>query len=150
MRYADAMSSLPDPHHQPEFYANVPAKRLMAWFIDSIISFIQTLLVVAFTLFLATPLFLVLWLMISFAYRVVTLANGSATWGMRFMAIELRRHDGQRFDLSDAFMHTLSYSVSLTVVPVQVVSIILMLTTARGQGLTDMLFGTIALNRRAR
>lgn len=150
MPFSDTMTSLPDPHHQPEFYANVPAKRLMAWIVDCGIGLVLTLLVLPFTFFIGLVIFPLLWLMISFAYRVVTLANGSATWGMRFFAIELRRHDGQRFDLQDAFLHTLTYSVSLTLLPVQVLTVIAMLTTPRGQGLTDMLFGTVALNRRAR
>jgi uncharacterized RDD family membrane protein YckC len=80
----------------------------------------------------------------------VTLANGSATWGMRLMAIELRRWDGRRFDLEAAFLHTLGYSISIAITPLQVVSVVLMLSSSRGQGLTDHLIGSAALNRPAR
>ena len=88
-------------------------------------------------------------LAVGFVYRTLTLAGGSATWGMRLFAIEFRTMHGERFDLGTAFAHTLGYSISLTVFPAQAVSMILMLTTPRGQGLTDHVLGTVAMNRRA-
>ncbi|HSG55282.1 MAG TPA: RDD family protein, partial [Paracoccaceae bacterium] len=48
-----------------------------------------------------------------------------------------------------AVAHTLGLSISFAMPLLQVVSIILMLTTARKQGLTDHLLGTVALNRAA-
>jgi len=61
----------------------------------------------------------------------------------------MRTMHGERFDLGTAFGHTLGYSLSIAAFPVQAVSILLMLTTARGQGLTDHVLGTVALNRRS-
>ena len=149
--FADTpFANLPDPERQPEFYADVTMKRFVAWVLDSVIALGLTILAIPFTLFLAALFFPLFWLLIGFAYRVITLANGSATLGMRFMGIEMRRHDGAKFNLQDAFMHTGAYTVSLTAFPVQVLSIILMFTTARGQGLSDMVLGTVALNRRSR
>jgi uncharacterized RDD family membrane protein YckC len=144
------MSDLPDPDYQPEFYANVAPKRFFAWVVDSIVIVLLTLLALPFTAFLGVFFFPVMVLVLGFAYRVVTLANGSATWGMRLMAIELRRWDGRRFDLEAAFLHTLGYSISIAVAPLQVVSVVLMLTSSRGQGLTDHMIGSAALNRPAR
>jgi len=46
-------------------------------------------------------------------------------------------------------MHTFFYSVSLAFFLMQIISMVLMLTTARGQGLSDHLLGTVAVNRRA-
>ena len=86
---------------------------------------------------------------ISFMVRVVTLANWSGTPGMRLMAIELRTGQGERFDLGSAFMHTLGYAVSLAVFPLQLISIVLMLTSSRAQGLSDHILGTAALNKAA-
>lgn len=80
----------------------------------------------------------------------MTLANGSATLGMRLMSIEIRRHDGQRLDLGTAVMHTLGYTLSMSFVLPQIASIILMMTGDRGQGLTDLVLGTAAINRSAR
>ncbi|WP_416361582.1 RDD family protein, partial [Leisingera sp.] len=79
----------------------------------------------------------------------VTIANGSATWGMRFAGIELRDGSGQRLGSGLAALHTAGYSLSLALPVLQVISVILMLTSARGQGLTDHFLGTVMLNRRA-
>jgi hypothetical protein len=86
---------------------------------------------------------------VSFCYRVVTLARGSATWGMRFMSIELRTRHDALFDLPTAVLHTLGYSLSVGMFIIQIASMVLMLTTERRQGLTDLVLGTVALNRRS-
>ena len=67
---------------------------------------------------------------------------------MRLMAIQLRTADGSRLTASEAFLHTLGYTLSMAFVLVQVVSITLMLTSARAQGLTDHVMGTVMINRR--
>lgn len=143
------MPALPDPIYAPEFYASVPAKRLVAWFVDGLIICAICAAVVVSTAFIGLLFLGALFLMTGFAYRVVTLANGSATWGMRFSGIELRDSSGARLDLGQAVMHTFAYSVALTFAPLQLISIVLMLTTARGQGLGDMFVGTVMLNRKA-
>ncbi len=140
---------LPDPHYQAEFYASVPTKRLLAWIADMILIAIVCVLILPFTAFTGIFFFPFLMLVVGFAYRVVTIANGSATWGMRLMSVELRNRRGERFDTSEAFLHTLGYTVSLAFPILQVISIVLMLTSARGQGLTDYVMDTVALNRRA-
>ena len=139
---------LPDPDRQSEFYADVPVKRLVAWVIDAAIVLALTLLAIPLTLFTALFYLPVLWLVLSFAYRTVTLARGSATWGMRFMGIEVRNHRGERLALPDAALHTLIYSVCMAFVIPQIVSVVLMLTTPRAQGIPDLALGTAALNRR--
>ena len=106
------------------------------------------LVIVPFTAFVALFFFLGLMAVVGFAYRVLTLANGSATLGMRLLAIEFRDHTGARFDLGTAFLHTVGYSISWAVAPLQLISIVLMATSGRGQGLTDMVLGSAALNRR--
>ena len=143
------MTYMPDPLAQPEFYRDVPFKRLLAWVIDTVLIVLACVLIVPFTAFTGLFFFPILLLVVGFAYRVITIANGSATWGMRVMAIELRRADGSRFDLSAAVMHTLGYSISWAVPVLQLISVILMATTERGQGLTDHVMGTVALNRQA-
>jgi RDD family. len=85
---------------------------------------------------------------IGFLYRLATLAGGSATWGMRLVGMELRDGRDLPFDGGIAFMHTLGYSVSVAMAPLQLISVVLMITSARRQGLTDMLLGTVPLNRR--
>ena len=141
---------LPDPVLQPEFYRDVPGKRAIAWFIDALLISLVVGIVVVFTVGIGLFFIGFLFLMIGFAYRVITIAGASATPGMRLMAIELRTGRGERFDLPMAFLHTLGYSLSVSFVFPQILSIILMATTPRGQGLTDLVLGTTAINRTAR
>ncbi|WP_132543044.1 RDD family protein [Rhodovulum euryhalinum] len=146
----DPYWGLPDPVLHAEFYEDVPSKRLVAWVVDTVLVILLSLLALPFTAFAAVfvlPLFVAL---VGFVYRTVTLARGSATWGMRLMAIELRNARGERLDTRTAALHTLFYSLSMTFVLPQVASIVLMLTGARAQGLHDLMLGTAAINRPAR
>jgi len=143
------MTALPDPDIQAEFYTGVTAKRLFAFLIDSVLIFAIAALIVPFTAFLGLLVWPALYLTVGFVYRVATLANGGATLGMRFCGIELREHSGQRLDSGSALLHTVGYTVSMAVPVLQVISILLMLTTARGQGLSDHMLGTVMLKRRA-
>lgn len=137
----------PDPAQQPEFYDNVPAKRFLAWVLDTIIIVALTFGAALLTFGMGFFVFLGLMVLVGLAYRIVTLANNSATWGMRIAAIELRGSQGQKFDLTLASLHSLGFYISFSALPLQVVSIVLMLTTERKQGLTDMFLGTFALNK---
>jgi uncharacterized RDD family membrane protein YckC len=138
----------PDPQIQPQFYEGVPAKRLLAWVVDTVVIACLTLAALPFTAFLGLFILPALYLVLGFAYRVATLARGSATWGMRLMAIELRTRDDAPFDLPTAALHTLGYSISLAMPVLQLVSVVMMLGTQRRQGLSDLVLGTVALNRR--
>lgn len=142
--------SIPNPDTHPEFYDGVLIKRLIAWVVDTIMIFLICLVILPFTGFIALFFFAFLWLVVSFFYRVATLANGSATWGMRLVSLEFRDAYDRPLDGGTALMHTLGYSVSIAVTPLQAISIILMLTSATRQGLTDMVLGTVLLNRRRR
>ncbi len=148
--YSDQIyDQLPDPQRQSAFYETVAIKRGLAWVVDSIIVAMLVMLALVFTAFLGAFVFVALWMLVSFAYRVTTIASGSATWGMRLMAIEFRDWRGQRLGLPQAFLHTLGYAVSISILPLQLVSVVCMFATERGQSLTDMALGTVALNRRA-
>tara|TARA_R100001369_G_scaffold85266_1_gene118860 strand:+ start:347 stop:772 length:426 start_codon:yes stop_codon:yes gene_type:complete len=139
----------PDPDTQPQFYEGVPTKRLLAWTVDVLITAVLTLLVIPLTAFIGLFFLPALYAVIGFIYRVTTLSRGSATWGMRLLAIELRTRDDRHFDLPIAFAHTLGYTVSLMMPLLQLVSIGMMLGSERRQGLSDLVLGTVALNRRA-
>ncbi|AEI93630.1 MULTISPECIES: RDD family protein [Roseobacter] len=143
------MSSTPDPHAQPDFYKDVPLKRLLAWVIDALITLLACIIILPFTAFTGIFFFPFLFLVVGFAYRFVTIANSSATWGMRVFAIELRQSDGGRMTPASAFAHTLGYTLSWTVPVFQLISIVMMAATERGQGLSDHVLGTVMINRRA-
>ena len=143
-------TALPDPDRDPEFYADVPTKRLLAWVIDGILIAILTVILVPLTGFTAVFFLPVFWLIVGFAYRVITIARRSATPGMRMMAIELRSAEGGPLGFGLGLVHTALYTVATTMVLVQIGSIILMLARPRGQGLHDLVLGTAMVNARAR
>jgi uncharacterized RDD family membrane protein YckC len=140
-------TGLPDPDYDAVFYDGVPAKRLIAWVIDSVIvlaaSFVLALLSVGLLFFV----FFALVFVVNATYRWITVAQGSATFGMRVMALELRGPDGARLDGALAAWHTgLFILASMFVIP-QVISMVLIATQPRRQGLHDLFLGTAAINR---
>ena len=139
----------PDPVTQPEFYAGTTTKRAFAWVFDVIFISLLVVPTVVMTAFIGLFFLPVVYLTVGFVYRWATLAGGSATWGMRLMALEFRNARGERLDAGEAFLHTGGYTLSVTTGLVQLGSVILMLMTERGQGLTDLALGTVLLNRRA-
>lgn len=143
-------SALPDPAYRPEFYADVPAKRFFAWVLDTVAICLICAVIVPFTGFIALFFLPFLFLVVGFAYRLVSVAQRSATPGMRFLALEFRGADGGRLDGATALLHTLGFTVSMAMVLPQVISVGLMLTTPRRQGLSDLVLGTAALNQTAR
>ncbi len=149
MTSTDMYPGLPDPERHAEFYSDVPIKRFFAWLIDATLILILTIIAVPFTAFTAIFYFPFLWLVIGFVYRTATLARSSATPGMRLMSIEFRNRMGEKFDTGQAALHTLIYTISLGTFLIQAGSIILMLTSARGQSLGDHLLGSAAINRAA-
>lgn len=146
--YADL--PLPDPAVSPEFYADVPMKRLVAFLVDSLLIGLIVAAILPFTLFLGLFILPFLILVVSLVYRTLTLAGGSATFGMRLAAIEFRTHRGQRFDFITALVHTVIYAVAFSMVFPQILSVALMLLTPRKQGLSDLALGSVAVNRTAR
>lgn len=148
--YLPPMSGLPDPDTDPQFYDGVVIRRLFAWFIDvTVILVIGVPLAFVFglvTLGFGFALFPILVAGVGFFYRTITITNRSATWGMRLLGIEFRRHDGSRFDFLTAVLHTALYTVSIGMVFVQMASMAAMVGTRYGQGLPDLVLRTTAIN----
>lgn len=138
--------SLPHPADDPDFYAHLIPKRLLAWVIDLIVTTLLVLLVLALTAFLTILIFPVLWFAISVAYRTVMLSRYGATAGMMVAAIKLRRLDASRPDPTLCLWHSVIYSVSMVFVFPQIGSIALMLITPYKQGLNDWVLGTTLVN----
>ncbi|HSF91954.1 MAG TPA: RDD family protein [Paracoccaceae bacterium] len=145
--YADNPSGLPDPDAFPQFYDGVPTRRLVAWLFDIGITFALTMVLVVMTLGLALFIIPFVWLAVGFFYRTTMIGMGSATVGMRLVGIELRNRDGRRFDIVQAAVHTLVYTIATGSVLLQLLSVGLMLTSRYGQGLPDILLGSTAINR---
>jgi len=141
--------ALPDPDRHAEFYAGTAFKRGVAWIVDTIFVTLLVTLVALVTALTALFILPLVWLAVGFLYRWVTISGNSATWGMRLMNIEFLDRYGKRFDAATAFVHTLGYSLSMAFVIPQIISVALMMVSRRGQGLTDMVLGSVAINSRA-
>ena len=87
---------IPYPHSHPEFYESVTTKRFFAWLIDNIIVLGIFIITSPFTFFVSLFLFLFFYTAIDFVYRTATFSMGSAKFGMRLMAVELRHESGHR------------------------------------------------------
>lgn len=142
--------ALPDPDRHADFYRGVAVKRGLAWLIDAIGTVALTALIVPFTAFTALFFLPLLYLAVNFVYRAAFLANTSATPGMWLTGIEFRRLDGGRMDAGTAFAHTMGTMITWGFVLPQLASVLLMVTGPRGQGLSDLVLGTAAINRPAR
>lgn len=140
-------SALPDPYAHADFYDGVVMKRAFAWIIDALLIGALTALVVVLTAFTGLFILPALFMTLGFVYRWVALSRNSATPGMRLVGILFLTREGQRFDAATAFLHTLGYTVSMSFVLPQIVSVASMILSPRGQGLTDHILGTVAINR---
>jgi uncharacterized RDD family membrane protein YckC len=65
-----------------------------------------------FMFFVSLFLFSFFYSTIGFIYRTATLSLGSATFGMRLMAIKLRHISGHRLDFAKSVFHTIGLYVS--------------------------------------
>ena len=72
---------------------------------------------------------------------------GSATFGMRIMAIELRHASGHQLDFITSVFHTIGLYVSYAFVLVQLLSIGMIVMREDRKSLTDMVIGTVIVNR---
>ena len=140
-------SAYPDPVSQGHFYADVPAKRAVAWVIDTVLIAFLVALIVPFTGFLALLFLGGLYVVVNFLYRWIGLSRHSATIGMRIMGVEFRDAKGYPLDVGTALAHTLGYSLSVAFVIPQLISLVLMGFTRRGQSVSDHVLGTVLVNR---
>lgn len=138
----------PDPATHPEFYQDIPTKRLLAWCVDMIVIIVVGTLLIPFTGFTAVFYLPFLFLTVGLIYRAVTLAKYSATFGMQLMSIELRDNRDKPLDWNSALIHTMGYYMSMAIPLFQLASVVMMLTTHRHQGLTDLIMGSVAMNKR--
>ena len=143
----DTYPGHPDPELDAGFYAGVPIKRAIAWLADSVLIGMLVLIAIPFTFGLGLLMLPMLWLGIGLMYRIVSISSWSATPGMRFMAIEFRNRYGARFTTAEAATHTVIYTTGIVFALIHLISIVLMLTGAKKQGIPDHALGSVAINR---
>ena len=150
--HADPMfgTELPDPDRDAQFYEGVPAKRLVAWVVDFLIigifALIATMIFGLLTLGFGVVMFPVIMITVGFAYRTLTIASQSSTWGMRLVGIELRSRTGDRFDLLHAAIHTAIFMFLMASIIGWAATVISIAATRYNQGIPDLILGTTAIN----
>ncbi len=138
---------IPYPQSHPEFYASVTTKRFFLWLVDSVIVLGILIISSPFTVFVSLFLFPFFYAAIDFIYRTATLSMGSFTSGMRITAIELRHESGHRLDFITSVFHIIGLYVSYATVLVQLLSIGMVVMRDDRKSLTDMVIGTVMVNR---
>lgn len=142
-------TAYPDPVQQSRFYADVPVKRALAWLFDTMLIGFLVALLIPLTGFLALFFLGGLYVVVSFLYRWMGLASHSGTLGMRLMGLEFRDARGYRLGTAASFAHTLFYALSVAFVLPQIISVLLICLTSRGQSLSDLVLGVVLVNRSA-
>ncbi|MEO8241296.1 MAG: RDD family protein [bacterium] len=142
-------TAYPDPTAQAQFYDNVLVKRAMAWIFDTVLIAFLMMLIIPLTGFLALFFLGGLYVVISFIYRWMGMSRHSATLGMRMAGVEFRDSEGYPLNAAAGFAHTLFYALSVAFVLPQILSVLMMIFSRRGQGLSDVLLGVVLVNRRA-
>lgn len=149
MTDAPLLNALPDPDRHAEFYEGVPLKRGLAWLVDITLIFLITLPIVLLTAFTALFIYPLVFICVGFAYRWWSLTRRSATPGMRLLGIEFLNRHAHPLTGTEALLHVTGYMLSMGTLLVQCLSIVMMLAGPRKQGLTDLVLGTVAINRAA-
>ncbi len=146
--------AIPDPMIEPQAYEGLVGRRVVAYGIDVVIIAIAAgilwLILGTATLLsfgLLAPLQAVAMVLLPFAYHIVLIAGPhSATWGMRFMDVEVRSiTDGRRPTVLQAVLQVVIFYASIALTS----SLILLLAffNPRRRTLHDYAAGTIVLRR---
>lgn len=141
--------TFPDPQAQPFYYEDVLPRRALAWVFDTIFIAFLVALLIPLTGFLALFFLGGLYVVVSFLYRWIGLARNSATLGMRMVGLEFRDAQGYPMSGAQGFLHTLFYVLSMAFVVPQILSVLMMVFSRRGQGLSDVVLNVVLVNRRA-
>ena len=139
--------TLPNPAIQPEFYADIPWKRSMAWAVDAVVTLGLTLIALVATALLTAFILPLLFAAVSIGYRTFMLSRYGATLGMMLMAIKWRHLNGARPDTMTALIYSAAHTGMWTVFPIQIASIVTILLSPYRQGLHDMVLGTTMLHK---
>ncbi|WP_209425673.1 RDD family protein [Pararhodobacter sp. SW119] len=139
--------TLPDPQLHPELYRDLVLKRFLAWVVDALVIVALVTVVVLVTVLVALFFLPVIAVTISIVYRWFMLSRYGATLGMMLAAIDLRQLDGRQPDPVVCFFHAAIFSVGMSFVVPQLISIVLMFATGHRQGLNDVILGTTMVNR---
>ena len=141
-----------DPLTQPDYFAEVRRRRIIAFILDATIVVTLTFAAYIFVLLAGIVTLGLAWLLIGLVFPAVALGYSaytlsrpeSATIGMRLVGLEMRTWYGApMYALLGAF-HTLVFYFSVAILTPLV--LLLPLFTARKRCLHDLLCGTVIVN----
>ena len=154
-----ARSHFYDPAAQPEYFAGVLPRRVMAFLLDVLVIGLPVLLAGLFIFLFGLVTFglgwFLYWLLPAAATIWAVLYYGlcfgspaSATLGMRVMEIEMRTASGARAYFLLGAVHAVVYWISVSALTPLI--LLVGLANARGRLLHDFLLGTVVVNNEAR
>lgn len=145
---------IPDPDIDPQFYEGVVVRRFIAFILDSLvilglslILLVLTVIVSALTFGLALPIMGLALAGTGVFYRWIMLWQRSATLGMMATGIEVRDRHGQRCDNATAFLHSLTFVLTLYVLPLAIIGWFLMASSPQRRAMHDLMLQTVVINR---
>jgi uncharacterized RDD family membrane protein YckC len=131
----------------PELFSGIVIRRVVAYIVDVIIlggAVVFLWFLVVMTLGLLGPIAALITSVLPLAYHSLLIGGpNSATIGMRMMGIEVRRLDGGRPDLAQAFLQTILFYATLALTGLLLV---VALFNSRHRCLHDWLSGTLTVN----
>lgn len=143
-----------DPVRQPELYAGVLGKRVLAFLIDMLVLGFFELVALLVVVLLGFVTFGVGWMLfalpffsiVAVLYAALTLGGPkSATPGMQLLGLTIRSLDGAPIGPMLAAAHLILYWVSLSLLTPLI--LVIALFSNRKRLLHDMLIGAVMINR---
>ncbi len=143
-----------DPVREPELFAGVLGRRILAFIIDVVLIGAFELVAVLVILALGLVTFGVAWFLfalpffaiVAVLYVALTLGGPNAgTPGMRLAGFAIRSTDGARIGVFIAAAHVILYWVSVSMLTPFI--LLIGLFSNRKRLLHDMLLGTVVMNR---
>ncbi len=143
-----------DPVREPELFAGVLGRRILAFIIDVVLIGAFELVAVLVILALGLVTFGVAWFLfalpffaiVAVLYVALTLGGPNAgTPGMRLAGLAIRSTDGARIGVFIAAAHVILYWVSVSMLTPFI--LLIGLFSNRKRLLHDMLLGTVVMNR---
>jgi uncharacterized RDD family membrane protein YckC len=138
---------LPDPAQDPAYYADLVAKRALAWTVDVVVTLVALVAVLILSFGLALLALPLVWAGLAVAYRYVMLVRWDGTLGMLLAGLRLRRLDGTRPEPVLCLWHAMIHAGAMASILGQIASVALLLTTPYRQGLNDLILGTTMVHR---
>lgn len=137
----------PDAMSHPELFEGIIFRRVVGYMIDVVIlggTVVFLWFLVVLTLGLLGPIAALITPVLPLAYHSLLIAGpNSATIGMRMMGIEVRRLDGGRPDLVQAFLLTVMFYATLALTGLL---LLVAFFNDRHRCLHDWLSGTLTVN----